>query len=959
MAERDPTRQEPRRSEGRAACSNCSRVLIFSGDPPRFCGYCGEPLPPDSVTDAAATTNADRTGEFLASDETAEFVPGPRHPAPFDGDAFPDRVADYRLVRKLGSGGMGTVFEAVDEQQGRSVAIKLIAPRNLSSDEALDRFRQEGRTAGAVTHPRCVFVLAVDEEDGIPYLVMELMPGDTLQSLVDGRGPMPPAEAIPKIMDAMEGLAEFHRLGMIHRDVKPSNCFLDHDGRVKIGDFGLSKPLEGGADLTRTGAFLGTPLYASPEQIKREPLDERTDVYSAAATLYFLLTGRAPVRARDAAEALARIVSEPAPPIRETAPGVPRTLEAVILKGLDRDRSRRWRDLREFHGALLPFVPERVDIGSIGLRIGAYLIDLALFYIAAWAALAVTYFLHRGKFLETIAFNERHGRAIELIGLGAWLGYFTLLEGLFGSSVGKWVVGLRVSKLEIGEPPGLERATARTLAFVALACLGTEVYTGLTPSNPHATGWVKAAETAKLAALNLFGLLILAASMRQPTGFRGLHELASGTRVVRVVPARGARRFRGARGDRAGRRRARRGAGEGRATIDASQVGPYRVDESIATNESCRVVAGHDVSLGRRAWLVLRDPGSPPPDPRRCALNRLARPRWIGGGDAADARWDAFISPTGRPLRELAASGGLPWRVVLPILTELAEELEAARGDGTFPGHPSVDDVWVQDDGRAQLVDPLDWCRRGPADDAPSSGDEEQRAFEFLGDVARLALEGDRTHRRLTLAGWGPRDRSDDRIRGAVPERAGVMLDRLTGHRQPYPRLVHLRSDLLDAAERPTEVRAGRRALQLLIQAFLMSPLLLLLVGLSCPELDPDLIPWDAEIMAAIPAAWTAWAFLARGGLSYPLAGLALVGTDGRTARRADCALRAMIAWSVPVGLLLLSEWVQDQTPDAVASAWTLWLAGVLALAACAAIGLLFPGRGPHDRLSGTTIVPT
>ena len=149
-----------------------------------------------------------------------------------------------------------------------------------------------------------MFVLAVDEDQGRPYLVMELMPGTTLQSLIDQKGTLDPASALVKIFDVIEGLEEFHKLGMIHRDVKPSNCFLEADGRVKIGDFGLSKSLEGGLDLTRSGAFLGTPLYASPEQIKRDAVDQQTDVYSVAATLYFLLTNRPPVKADDAAEAL-------------------------------------------------------------------------------------------------------------------------------------------------------------------------------------------------------------------------------------------------------------------------------------------------------------------------------------------------------------------------------------------------------------------------------------------------------------------------------------------------------------------------------------------------------------------------------------------------------------------------------------------------------------------------------
>ena len=232
----------------------------------------------------------------------------------------PERIGGYRLVRLLGRGGMGAVYEAEDVESGRRVALKLIAAESVASPEAVERFRQEGRLASTIAHPRCVFVLAADEEDGRPYIVMELMPGETLQSLVERAGPLPPREAIGKILDVIEGLREAHQLGVIHRDVKPSNCFLEADGRVKVGDFGLSKSLGGDSQLTRTGAFLGTPLYASPEQIKCDPIDARTDVYSVAATLYFLLTGRPPFQEADAAATLARIVSEPAPSLRGSGP---------------------------------------------------------------------------------------------------------------------------------------------------------------------------------------------------------------------------------------------------------------------------------------------------------------------------------------------------------------------------------------------------------------------------------------------------------------------------------------------------------------------------------------------------------------------------------------------------------------------------------------------------------------
>ncbi len=258
---------------------------------------------------------------------------------------------------------------------------------------------------------------------------MELMPGTTLQTLVEKGGPLDSASAIVKMFDVIEGLQEFHKRGLIHRDVKPSNCFLENGGRVKIGDFGLSKSLGGGAELTRTETFIGTPLYASPEQIKRDPVDERTDVYSVAATLYYLLAGHLPVQANDAAEALARIASEPAPPLCGYCPDIPRTLEAVIHRGLERDPARRWRNLQDLHDALVPFVPDRLSIAGIGLRLGAYLADLGLAYLVTWAIFGLIMLYHRTQLMETLQFQERNKEIIGWLERTLWLVYFILLDG--------------------------------------------------------------------------------------------------------------------------------------------------------------------------------------------------------------------------------------------------------------------------------------------------------------------------------------------------------------------------------------------------------------------------------------------------------------------------------------------------------------------------------------------------
>ena len=345
---------------------------------------------------------------------------------------------------------MGTVFEAEDSRLGRKVALKIIAPGYVDSPGAVERFRQEGRLASTLAHPRCVFVLEADEDDdGRPFIAMELMTGDTLQDLVEKGGPLPLGEAVAKILDVIEGLREAHRLGLIHRDVKPSNCFLDGEGRVKVGDFGLSKSQVGSAHLTRTGSFLGTPLYASPEQIKVEPLDARTDVYSTAATLFFLLTGRAPFDRGDASATMARIVSDPAPSARETRPEVPRGLDRAIRKGLERDLDRRFSRPRP--------VPRSRSCRSCRARSprpgwpsGSGRICSTTIVIMLPLAFAP----ELGASMAPAAANIAANFLIVLA-------YFAIGDGFWGGTPGKRLLGLRVVEAGGREPAGPARSTLR------------------------------------------------------------------------------------------------------------------------------------------------------------------------------------------------------------------------------------------------------------------------------------------------------------------------------------------------------------------------------------------------------------------------------------------------------------------------------------------------------------------
>jgi hypothetical protein len=941
-----------------------------------------------------ATTDADleETGATPSASltETVEYQSRHQTAAAVGLDELPERIAGYRLVRRLGSGGMGTVFEAEDEVHAQRVALKLIGRDHVSSWEAVERFRQEGKLASAVTHPRCVFVLGVDEFRGAPYIVMELMPGTTLQTLVKKSGPLDPATAIVKIFDVIEGLQEFHKRGLIHRDVKPSNCFMDHEGRVKIGDFGLSKSLEGGADLTRTGTFVGTPLYASPEQIKRDPVDERTDVYSVAATLYYLIAGQPPVLASDAVEALARIASEPAPPLRRHCPDIPRALEAVIHRGLERDPARRWRNLQELHDALVSFVPDRLSIAGIGLRIGAYVADLGLAHLVSWAIFGLMMLYHQAQLMETMRFQERNREIIGWLERILWLVYFFLLEGTGGASLGKWLAGLRVNRVGSGGPPGLGRGLVRAVVFYALTELPADLLHELQPAaegdRMRLTFWAYERIVRGL------GLLALITTMRRSTAFRGPHEWLSGTRVVRVNRYRRHRpTFR------------LLAPASSRVTPSAStnvlepidRVGPYKVQGAIRWEPGQKIVLGEDSTLERPVWIVLRESLAQAPSLSRRSLNRQSRPRWIGGGEHNIGRWDAFTAPTGCPLAELVRAESLPWSDVLPLIRQLAAELQAALNDDTLPRALTLDQVWIQPDGSVQLIDVLAADKKGmKADSSRRASDltadercgkefspsndvaNEHELLAFLGDVARQALERRRHHQshRPTLnlvsqpAGQSPKPEGQSlhllpvtrglRIRAAVPEHAGLILDRLAGVRSPFESLDSLRAELDAAAIRPTEISLLRRAVHLGIQAFFLLPGLVLMFLLSSPSVLKVLFPWDIAMVVAIPAAWVCWAFASRGGLSFPLAGIALVRSNGRRASRLACGWRAVLVWIGPTLLLVGSYCVDELLPEVPGLSSGLWFGAILLLLCYLALALLFRSRGVHDRLAGTCLVP-
>lgn len=265
----------------------------------------------------------------------------------------PARLGGYRLLREVGRGASGTVYEAVDDA-GCAAAVKLLAPpAALPEEEQLAirrRFEREARALEAVRHPNVVRVLAWGEDAGRLYLAMELLRGENLRAVLQRSGPLPPHLVVGLGAQLCAALAAAHRAGVVHRDVKPENLVLLPDGSLRLTDFGVAW-MESGAEatLTRTGGVLGSPAYMAPEQLLGRPVDARADLFSAATTLYQLLTDCLPFAGTALVEVAHKVAYEPHTPLPAT---VPPALAAVLDRALSKAPGARFADATEFAAAL-------------------------------------------------------------------------------------------------------------------------------------------------------------------------------------------------------------------------------------------------------------------------------------------------------------------------------------------------------------------------------------------------------------------------------------------------------------------------------------------------------------------------------------------------------------------------------------------------------------------------------
>jgi hypothetical protein len=932
----------------------------------------------------------------------------------------------YRIIRLLGRGGMGEVYEAEQLETGRRLALKILRAA-LRSDHDRARFLREGQLAASISHTHTVYIFGSEEVGGAAAITMELLSGGTLKDRVAAGGPMPPSAAVSAVLDIIGGLDAAQAAGILHRDIKPSNCFVDADGAVKVGDFGLSI-----STLTRdvrhelaTSGFEGTPQFAAPEQLRGEPLDVRADIYAVGATLYYLLTGRPPFDAPDIRELVSIVSSEKPTSPRVLRRDVPRGIAAVVLHCLAKAPAGRPQSYAELADLLRPYGVADDVPSPLGLRFIAWIADSVIVSNVTWLLMSAA-----------PALGVTTGSATTLPRLAAWswlasVIYYLVLEGGWGASLGKRLMGLRVSALT--DDRWWLRVGLRTALFHVPIVIPALFFVGATvpgiayTANPAPNGWSWNAPPG--AVLSLLLTVLLFSTARRGNGWTGVHERLSRTRVVQ--------------------RNVHRSVTSGvpkaspadlvPALPSMRRVGPYAVHTMIGETGGGRLFVGIDPILRRHVWIHEVSPGSPPVDNARRDASQPGRLYWLAGRRSATENWDAFEAPRGEPFLNTAPMSD--WPQAHHAFSSLAVALDVSAPD-KVDGWLTLAHVWKKADGHLVLLD-FPWPGLAASD-------------------VRQALTPAELLAAVSTRAFAPA--ADAPV---APLSATTLLNRLASGTPPA--LADVKAELLRLASIPSRPSRFRRALPMLMAAIpLAVPILAVTVMLPTAARGSEILMWMTwitdsgaeaalttqeqrtaaeqyvaahfgsdltsagfwnteaprlgplvgmrqraeEIAARYPAVspdelarataivapqiqeaadWRAnfpggsealRGFVASGFASIPLL-LPIVGSlisvllvpggvvtrvlrhavvkrDGREIGRVRSAVRLLIAWSPAiawmayVGNPMFGE-VRAMSPDA---AYALGGLALLSMAAGAGWTIAVPGRGPHDRVAGTWVVP-
>jgi len=289
-----------------------------------------------------------------------------------------EMLGSYRLIDRLGAGGMGEVWRAEDTRLLRPVAIKILSERIANDPEWKARFLREARTIAQMNHPNIATIYSIEQEGDKFFIAMELVEGESLGTVL-ARGPLPPREAVQIMMQVAEALAEAHDKGVVHRDVKPDNIIVGKRG-VKVLDFGIAKQITATTDsptLTQAGLIVGTPFYMSPEQALGRPVDARSDLFSLGVVLYEALAGRRPFEGESVTETMMNIIMQEPPDVGAVVPAVPHALAEVVGRALQKKPERRFGSAGEIVDALAgidfdapprpPEKPSKQDVPTVAM----------------------------------------------------------------------------------------------------------------------------------------------------------------------------------------------------------------------------------------------------------------------------------------------------------------------------------------------------------------------------------------------------------------------------------------------------------------------------------------------------------------------------------------------------------------------------------------------------------------
>lgn len=264
------------------------------------------------------------------------------------GSTFAER---YEIIEELGRGGMGKVYRVIDKKIDEEMALKLLRPEIAVDEKMIERFRNELKYARQISHKNVCRMYDLNEEKGNQYITMEYVPGEDLKSFIRRTGKLIVEKAISITKQVCNGLAEAHKLGVIHRDLKPQNIMIDREGNARIMDFGVARSLEA-KEITEVGIVIGTPKYMSPEQVEGKEADQRSDLYSLGAILYEMVTGRVPFEGDNALSLALKHKTEEPPDPRELNVMIPEDLSRVILKCMEKDKKKRYQGVEELHSEL-------------------------------------------------------------------------------------------------------------------------------------------------------------------------------------------------------------------------------------------------------------------------------------------------------------------------------------------------------------------------------------------------------------------------------------------------------------------------------------------------------------------------------------------------------------------------------------------------------------------------------